>query len=103
MFIACTVAPINRERRPNVPVVIRTLCSDAALPSIAYVQNNLGVAYERLGHVEEAKAVYSRATALSPRYVKAKINSDRVARVQLPAEEDPLPEDVNAVPETTVP
>ena len=42
--------------------------------------NNLGVAYERMGHVTEAKEAYSRATALSPRYVKARVNSDRVAK-----------------------
>ncbi|MBL8956994.1 MAG: tetratricopeptide repeat protein [Myxococcaceae bacterium] len=76
-----------------------------ALPHVAYVQNNLGVAYERLGHVDEAKAAYSQATALSPKYVKARINSDRVAKVQLDGDDatEPLPEDVNAMPETVVP
>lgn len=29
-LIACTRAPINEERRPNIAVVIRTLCSDAS-------------------------------------------------------------------------
>jgi len=79
-----------------------------ALPHVAYVQNNLGVAYERLGHIDEAKAAYDQATVLSPKYVKARINSDRVAKVQLNPEEpssdyDPMPDDVNAVPETVVP
>ncbi len=77
-----------------------------ALPHVAYVQNNLGVAYERLGHLDEAKAAYDQATLLSPKYVKARINSDRVAKVQLDPEEErtePLPEDVNAMPETVVP
>ena len=73
------------------------------LPHVAYVQNNLGVAYERLGHVEEAKAAYDQATVLSPKYVKARVNSDRVAKVQLDSEYEPLPDDVNAVPETTTP
>lgn len=76
------------------------------LPHVAYVQNNLGVAYERLGHVDEAKEAYSRATALSPKYVKAKVNSARVAKVQLTDEQvdtGPLPEDVNAMPEAPIP
>ncbi len=76
------------------------------LPHVAYAHNNLGVAYERLGHVDEAKEAYSRATALSPKYVKAKVNSARVAKVQLTDEQvdaDPLPEDVNAMPEAPIP
>ena len=50
------------------------------LPHVAYVQNNLGVACERLGRLEEARAAYAAATRLSPRYVQARINADRVAR-----------------------
>lgn len=69
----------------------------AELPQVAYVQNNLGVAYERLGHVEEAKAAYSQATLLSPKYVKAHVNSARVAKVQL------SPEDVEETPVEAVP
>ena len=72
------------------------------LPHVAYVQNNLGVAYERLGHVDEAKEAYSRATALSPKYVKAKVNSARVAKAIIDPDE-PLPEDVNALPENPIP
>jgi tetratricopeptide (TPR) repeat protein len=53
----------------------------ALLPHVAYVHNNLGVAYERLGRTEEAQAAYSAATRLSPRYVKARINSNRVNQV----------------------
>lgn len=77
-----------------------------ALPNVAYVQNNLGVAYERLGHVDAAKEVYSRATLLSPKYVKAKVNSARVAKVQLTPEDVEgleTPEDVNPLPEPTEP
>jgi len=53
----------------------------ALLPHVAYVHNNLGVAYERLGRTEEAQAAYSAATRLSPRYVKAQVNSNRMNQV----------------------
>ncbi|GMT99951.1 hypothetical protein KH5H1_40710 [Corallococcus caeni] len=53
----------------------------ALLPHVAYVQNNLGVACERLGRLEEARAAYSAATRLSPRYVQARVNAERVGRV----------------------
>ncbi|MDY7230525.1 tetratricopeptide repeat protein [Hyalangium rubrum] len=53
----------------------------ARLPHVAYVHNNLGVAYERLGRAEEAQAAYAAATRLSPRYVKARLNGDRVNKV----------------------
>jgi len=55
--------------------------ASALLPHVAYVHNNLGVAYERLGRTEEAQAAYSAATRLSPRYVKAQINSNRMNQV----------------------
>ncbi|WP_240359325.1 tetratricopeptide repeat protein [Pyxidicoccus trucidator] len=51
------------------------------LPHVAYVHNNLGVAYERLGRVDEARASYATATRLSPRYVQARVNGDRVNRL----------------------
>jgi Flp pilus assembly protein TadD len=51
------------------------------LPHVAYVHNNLGVAYERLGRTEEAQAAYSAATRLSPRYVNARVNSNRMSQV----------------------
>ncbi|MFB1481055.1 tetratricopeptide repeat protein [Corallococcus sp. RDP092CA] len=51
------------------------------LPHVAYVQNNLGVACERLGRLEEARAAYAAATRLSPRYVQARVNAERVGRV----------------------
>jgi tetratricopeptide (TPR) repeat protein len=76
------------------------------LPHVAYVQNNLGVAYERVGRKIEAKEAYSRAIALSPRYVKAKLNSDRVAKLSpevLEEQPEVTPEDAQAVPENTVP
>jgi Flp pilus assembly protein TadD len=53
----------------------------ALLPHVAYVHNNLGVAYERLGRTEEAQAAYFAATRLSPRYVKAQVNSSRMNQV----------------------
>ncbi|MFL5347911.1 MAG: tetratricopeptide repeat protein [Hyalangium sp.] len=53
----------------------------ALLPNVAYVHNNLGVAYERLGRTEEAQAAYATATRLSPRYVKARVNSNRMGKV----------------------
>ncbi|NTX01103.1 tetratricopeptide repeat protein [Myxococcus sp. CA040A] len=51
------------------------------LPNVAYVHNNLGVAWERLGRKEEARAAYGTATRLSPRYVQARVNADRLSRV----------------------
>ncbi|QSQ14225.1 tetratricopeptide repeat protein [Myxococcus landrumensis] len=51
------------------------------LPHVAYVHNNLGVAWERLGKKEEARAAYATATRLSPRYVQARVNSDRMNRI----------------------
>lgn len=56
------------------------------LPTVAYVHNNLGVALERAGRKDEAKAAYQRAMDLSPRYVKAKLNAARVAKVEAPPE-----------------
>lgn len=47
-------------------------------PQQGYMLNNLGVAYERLGLDAEAHAAFSRAAELSPRYVQAKLNRDRV-------------------------
>ncbi|NOK23961.1 tetratricopeptide repeat protein, partial [Corallococcus carmarthensis] len=66
------------------------------LPHVAYVQNNLGVACERLGRLEEARAAYAAATRLSPRYVQARVNAERVGRVARadlagPALPEPLP------------
>lgn len=66
------------------------------LPHVAYVQNNLGVACERLGRLEEARAAYAAATRLSPRYVQARVNAERVGRVARadpagPALAEPLP------------
>jgi tetratricopeptide (TPR) repeat protein len=61
----------------------------ALLPTAAAVQNNLGVALERAGRAEEAKASYQRAMDLSPRYVKARLNAARVARAPLPPEGEP--------------
>ncbi len=75
------------------------------LPTVAYVQNNLGVALERIKRPEEAKAAYQHAMDLSPKYVKARINAARMAKVSatefddeddsmsdVPADAHPLPE-----------
>jgi Flp pilus assembly protein TadD len=51
------------------------------LPNVAYVHNNLGVAYERVGREEEAEAEYTRSASLSPKYVKAQVNSARMKRL----------------------
>lgn len=59
------------------------------LPNVAYVQNNFGVALERVGRGDEAKAAYQHAMDLSPKYVKARINAARVAKVQLTPDEQP--------------
>lgn len=57
------------------------------LPHVAYVHNNLGVALERVGQIEDAKDAYARSTSLSPKYVKAKLNANRVAKLTVPAPE----------------
>lgn len=51
------------------------------LPNTAFVHNNLGVALERVGRKDEAKQAYLTSTTLSPKYVKARVNAERVARV----------------------
>lgn len=50
------------------------------LPTVAYVHNNLGVALERVGRTEEAEMAYTLSTTLSPKYVKARVNSARLKR-----------------------
>ncbi len=69
-----------RANQNEEAVEVLTRAADL-LPMVAYVQNNLGVALERVGRVEEAKLAFSTATSLSPKYVKAQVNSRRVARV----------------------
>lgn len=58
------------------------------LPSTAYVHNNLGVALERVGRKDEAKQAYLTSTTLSPKYVKARINAERVAKATAPESVD---------------
>jgi Flp pilus assembly protein TadD len=48
---------------------------------VAYVHNNLGVALERVGRTEEAEMAYTLSTSLSPKYVKARVNSARLKKV----------------------
>ncbi|MEW6432690.1 MAG: tetratricopeptide repeat protein [Myxococcota bacterium] len=72
------------------------------LPNVAFVHNNLGVALERTGRGEEAKTAYQRAMDLSPKYVKARINADRVAKAGVPQEAVEEPDtmsDVHPMPE----
>ncbi|MFN0061544.1 MAG: tetratricopeptide repeat protein [Myxococcaceae bacterium] len=65
------------------------------LPHVAYVHNNLGVAFERVGRTADARAAYDQATALSPKYVKALVNSARVSKVaSADTSQEPLPESV---------
>ncbi len=75
------------------------------LPTVAYVHNNLGVALERVGRGDEAKAAYQQAMDLSPKYVKARINAARVAKVQTPVDEqqvdDVMSDLPHPLPETT--
>ncbi|MBX7113088.1 MAG: tetratricopeptide repeat protein [Myxococcaceae bacterium] len=58
------------------------------LPHVAFVHNNLGVAYERTGQAQEAKDEYFIATSLSPKYVKARVNASRVAKVKVETEDE---------------
>ncbi len=53
------------------------------LPDEAFVHNNLGMAYERLGRLEEARSAYDTATRLAPRYVKPRVNAERLQRISL--------------------
>lgn len=71
--------------------------ASALLPTVAYVQNNYGVALERMGRRDEAKAAYQHAMDLSPKYVKARLNAARVAKVQIE------PEDIEDEPLNDVP
>ncbi len=63
-----------------------------ALPNAAAVHNNLGVALERVGRGEEAKESYARATVLSPKYVKARVNLNRVAQAPTISPDEPTDE-----------
>lgn len=68
------------------------------LPNVAYVQNNLGVALERVGRGDEAKAAYQHAMDLSPKYVKARINAARVAKVSAQPDEPQVDETMSDIP-----
>ena len=71
------------------------------LPNVAYVQNNLGVALERVGRGDEARAAYQHAMDLCPKYVKARINAARVAKVQVeePQVDDTMSDMPHPMPE----
>lgn len=47
----------------------------------AVIWNNLGLAYERIGESGLARHAYAKALELRPKYVKARINAARSARV----------------------
>ncbi len=51
------------------------------LPGVAYVQNNLGIALERTGRLDEAMRAFTVATEISPKYVKAKLNLQRLEQL----------------------
>ncbi len=71
-----TLGSQNRE-------ALETLSRAAeVLPELAYVQNNLGIALERLGYPEEAKEAYARAMMLSPEYLKPQLNAKRVEEAE---------------------
>lgn len=84
------------ENEKAVEVLTR---SAELLPNTAYVHNNLGVALERVGRKDEAKQAFLAATTLSPKYVKARINADRVAKVGTLEEVQPDHEAPDSVPE----
>lgn len=84
------------ENEKAVEVLTR---SAELLPTTAYVHNNLGVALERLGRKDEAKQAYLTSTTLSPKYVKARINAERVAKVGTLDEVQPDQEAPDSVPE----
>ena len=63
------------------------------LPDVAFVQNNLGLALERTGKKADAEAAFVRAMSLSPKYLKARINSgklERLASVEVPDPSTPI-------------
>jgi Flp pilus assembly protein TadD len=51
------------------------------LPGVAYVHNNLGIALERTGRLDQAMRAFIAATELSPKYVKAKLNLQRLEQL----------------------
>ena len=68
--------------RDNAEAAVEALTRAAELlPYEASVHNTLGVALERSGRTDAARAAYDRATLLSPRYVKARVNAERLSRV----------------------
>ena len=78
------------ENEKAVEVLARAA---AVLPNVAWVQNNFGIALERTGRTEEAKSAYLTATSLSPKYVKARVNMNRVAKIAVP-DDAPPPDDL---------
>jgi tetratricopeptide (TPR) repeat protein len=60
---------------------LETLARAAELPTAAVVQNNLGVALERLGRTEEASSAFEKSSALAPHYTRALVNRARLAQL----------------------
>jgi tetratricopeptide (TPR) repeat protein len=71
------------------------------LPDVAYVQNSLGLALERVGRLDEAMRAFATATDLSPKYVKAKINLQRLEQLASTGEMPEQPELEGECSETT--
>lgn len=68
----------ENEKAVNVLEKAATL-----LPTVAFVQNNYGVALERTGNFDEARSAFQHAMDLSPKYVKARLNAQRVAKMSI--------------------
>ncbi len=77
----------------------------------AYMENNLGLAYEGGGRLREAISAFGRIVARYPRYLKARLNHDRLmllaksstdfeeGEVQAPAPDDQEAQDDLIIPE----
>jgi tetratricopeptide (TPR) repeat protein len=84
-----------RANRNGDAVEVLSRAADL-LPDIAFVQNNLGIALEREGKRDEAQVAYGHAMSLSPKYLKAQLNAQRMASADPQLIELPEPGPVDA-------